>query len=106
MTLFSKSVVEQVRDETAQPRSRRRRKQHEAGGMDYLESIPRRLVTLYLPLGIFVFVLLFPFYWMSITAFKSNEELINFRDFNPLWVAHPTLANIKKLLFEDRKSVV
>jgi multiple sugar transport system permease protein len=77
----------------------RRRKRDDSGGMDYLESIPRRLVTLYLPLGIFVFVLLFPFYWMAITAFKSNEELINFRDFNPLLVSHPTLANIKRLFF-------
>ena len=62
--------------------------------------IPQRLVTLYLPLGVFVFVLLFPFYWMTITAFKSNEELLNFRDFNPLWVANPTLANVKKLFFD------
>jgi multiple sugar transport system permease protein len=77
----------------------RRRKPDDAGGMGYLESIPRRLVTLYLPLAIFLFVLLFPFYWMSITAFKSNEELINFRDFNPLWVTNPTLANINRLLF-------
>ena len=37
--------------------------------------LPRRLVTLYLPLAVFVFVLLFPFYWMTITAFKPNEEL-------------------------------
>ena len=70
--------------------------------MDYLESIPQRLVTLYLPLGVFVFVLLFPFYWMTITAFKSNEELLNFRDFNPLWVANPTLANVRKLFFDTQ----
>ena len=82
------------------PRTRRQRKRAEASGMDYLESLPRRLVTLYLPLGIFVFVLLFPFYWMGLTAFKSNEELLNYRDFNPLLVANPTLANIKKLLFD------
>lgn len=31
--------------------------------MDYLQSSPRRWVTTYIPLGIFVFVLLFPFYW-------------------------------------------
>jgi multiple sugar transport system permease protein len=69
-------------------------------GLDRFESIPRRIVTLYVPLAVFVFVLLFPFYWMTITAFKSNEELINFRAFNPLWVAHPTLANIRRLFFE------
>ena len=27
-------------------------------GMDYLERLPRRLVTLYLPLAVFLFVLL------------------------------------------------
>jgi multiple sugar transport system permease protein len=70
--------------------------------MDYLESIPRRVVTLYLPLAVFVFVLLFPFYWMTITAFKSNEELLNFRDFNPLWVTNPTLDNVRKLLFDTQ----
>ena len=78
----------------------RRRRTDDSGGMHYLESIPKRLVTLYLPLGVFVFVLLFPFYWMTITAFKSNEELLNYRDFNPLLVANPTFANIRKLLFE------
>jgi multiple sugar transport system permease protein len=68
-------------------------------GMKYLESVPRRLVTVYLPLSVFLFVLLFPFYWMTITAFKPNEELLS-REGNPFWVIHPTLANIKKLLFD------
>ena len=36
-----------------------------AEGMDYLERLPRRLVTLYLPIAVFLFVLLFPFYWMT-----------------------------------------
>ena len=88
------------RTATKQITRSRRRKPDSAGGMDYLESIPQRLVTLYLPLAIFVFVLLFPFYWMTITAFKSNEELLNYRDFNPLLVSNPTLANIYRLLFE------
>jgi multiple sugar transport system permease protein len=63
-------------------------------------SIPRRIVTIYLPLAIFVFVLLFPFYWMAITTFKSNEELYNYREYNPFWVHSPTLENVNKLLFE------
>ena len=67
-------------------------------GMNYLESIPRRVVTLYLPLGIFVFVLLFPFYWMATTAFKPNAELLS-RDGNPFWVVNPTLAHFEHLLF-------
>jgi len=68
-------------------------------GMEYLESVPRKLVTVYLPLGIFVFVLLFPFYWMAMTSFKPNEELLS-RDSNPFWVVKPTLAHFHKLLFE------
>jgi len=68
-------------------------------GMEYLESVPRKLVTVYLPLGIFVFVLLFPFYWMAITSFKPNEELLS-REGNPFWVIKPTLAHFHKLLFE------
>jgi len=68
-------------------------------GMGYLESIPRRVVTLYIPLGIFVFVLLFPFYWMGTTAFKPNAELLS-REGNPFWVAAPTLDHFKKLLFD------
>ena len=68
-------------------------------GMDYLQSLPRRWVTTYIPIGLFVFVLLFPFYWMVITSFKPNEELLS-RKGNPFWVIEPTLAHFKKLLFE------
>ena len=68
-------------------------------GMEFLESVPRKLVTVYLPLGIFLFVLLFPFYWMALTSFKPNEELLS-REGNPFWVIKPTLAHFHKLLFE------
>ena len=71
----------------------------ETSGMDYLQSLPRRWVTVYIPLGIFVFVLLFPFYWMVVTSFKPNEELLA-RTGNPFWVVKPTLAHFHKLLFE------
>jgi len=71
----------------------------DAVGMEYLESVPRKLVTVYLPLGIFVFVLLFPFYWMAITSFKPDAELLS-REGNPFWVIKPTLAHFHKLLFE------
>jgi multiple sugar transport system permease protein len=67
-------------------------------GMHYLSSLPRRVVTLYLPLAAFVFVLLFPFYWMAVTSFKPDNELLS-RDGNPFWVIAPTLAHFKKLLF-------
>jgi multiple sugar transport system permease protein len=59
-----------------------------------------RFITLYLPILVFLFVLLFPFYWMGLTALKPNEELTNYKDFSPLWVANPTLRHIRYLLFE------
>jgi multiple sugar transport system permease protein len=66
--------------------------------MDYLVTMPRRVVTVYLPLGVFLFVLLFPFYWMVMTALKPNEELLS-HEGNPFWVHSPTLVHVKKLLF-------
>ncbi len=71
--------------------------------MNYLVSLPRRVVTVYVPLSCFLFVLLFPFYWMTITAFKPNEELLS-REGNPFWVINPTLAHFKKLLFDTALS--
>jgi multiple sugar transport system permease protein len=54
--------------------------------MDYLQSVPRApLVTIYLPLAIFVFVLLFPFYWMAITSVKPNASCCR-ATANPFWV--------------------
>jgi multiple sugar transport system permease protein len=44
-------------------------------------------------------VLLFPFYWMTITAFKSNGELLDYQHNNPFWIHSPTLDNIRELLF-------
>ena len=70
------------------------------GGMGYLQSLPRRVVTVYIPLLIFVIVLLFPFYWMTITALKPNSEMTNYDEFSPFWVVNPTLQHIKYLLFE------
>jgi multiple sugar transport system permease protein len=70
------------------------------GGMEYLSNLPRRVVTIYVPLAAFLFVLLFPFYWMGLTTFKPNEELLDMNTFNPFWVANPTLQHISKLLFE------
>ena len=67
-------------------------------GIGYLTSLPRRVVTVYIPLAIFVFVLLFPFYWMVITSLKPDNELLS-REGNPFWVINPTLAHFEKLLF-------
>jgi len=67
-------------------------------GMAYLDSPARRWVTVYIPLLVFLFVLLFPFYWMVMTSFKSNEELVS-KAANPFWIVHATLAHFDKLLF-------
>src|SRR5215472_17972959 len=70
-----------------------------SAGMNYLVSVPRRVVTVYLPLVVFLFVLLFPFYWMAVTSFKPNAELLSTAG-NPFWIAHPTLDHYRKLLFQ------
>jgi multiple sugar transport system permease protein len=71
-------------------------------GMSYLESLPRRVVTLYIPLALILIVLLFPFYWMVLTSIKPDEQLIDMNTYNPFWVVHPTLKHINKLLFETQ----
>jgi|SRR5215472_9023193 len=73
----------------------------DSSGMNYLVSLRRRIFTLYLPLGVFLFVLLFPFYWMAMTAFKPDAELLS-RESNPFWISSPTLAHVKKLLFDTQ----
>jgi multiple sugar transport system permease protein len=70
-------------------------------GMAYLQSAPRRLVTLYLPLGIIVVVLLFPFYWMALTAVKPDEQLLDLDTYSPFWTTAPTLKHFYKLLLES-----
>jgi multiple sugar transport system permease protein len=64
------------------------------------DSRARRVVTIYLPLACFVVILLFPFYWMAVTAFKPNAELYDYKTYNPFWIASPTLDHIYKLLFD------
>jgi multiple sugar transport system permease protein len=71
-------------------------------GMSYLQSLPRRLVTLYLPLSLILFVLLFPFYWMALTSVKPDEQLLDLDTYSPFWTWNPTLKHIAKLLFETQ----
>ena len=72
----------------------------DSDGMDYLSSLPQRLVRVYLPLLLIVIVLLFPFYWMGSTAIKPKDQLLDLDSFNPLWVWKPTFEHIYALLFE------
>src|SRR6202035_4759367 len=69
--------------------------------MSYLQSLPRRLVTLYFALSIIVIILLFPFYWMVLTAIKPDEQLLDLDKFNPFWTWSPTFKHIYKLLFQS-----
>ena len=64
------------------------------------DSRARRVVFIYVPLACFVFILLFPFYWMVITTFKPNAELYNYKNHNPFWIVEPTLDHIRRLLFQ------
>ncbi|WP_431284893.1 carbohydrate ABC transporter permease [Humitalea sp. 24SJ18S-53] len=64
------------------------------------ESRSRRVVMLYVPLACFVLILLFPFYWMTVTAFKPNAELYNYGLHNPFWITSPTLDHLYLLLFQ------
>jgi len=70
-------------------------------GMSYLESLPRKTVTVYLPLALIMVVLLFPFYWMVITSIKPDNQLLDLNTGNPFWVVEPTLRHVHKLLFDS-----
>ena len=62
-------------------------------------TVPRRLLTLYLPLSLAAIVLLFPFYWMFITSIKTDRELIDLNGL-PFWVFEPTLEHYRVLFAE------
>jgi len=78
--------------------SRSARRRHDREGMAYLESFHTKFIYVYLPVLLFLFVLLFPFYWMGLTSIKPNNELID--QSNPWWVRNPTLDHFKRLLFD------
>jgi len=63
------------------------------------ERFIERSIKFYIPLLIFLFALLFPFYWMFITAFKSDTELYNLK-LNPFTIHQPTLHNVIMLFKE------
>ena len=76
----------------------------EKEGMGYLSTLPQRVVTVYIPMIVFLIILLFPFYWMGVASFKTNNELLDMRTFNPWIIDSPTLENFRKLLFETNYS--
>ncbi len=63
----------------------------------------RRWLGLYLPLGAFVLVTLFPFYYMAVTSLRPDREMYipwNRPNFAPFWTLQPTLAHFT-LLFRQ-----
>ncbi len=63
----------------------------------------KRWVFLYLPLGAFVIVTLFPFYYMAVTSLRPDREMYipwNRPNFAPFWTLHPTLEHFA-LLFRE-----
>lgn len=56
------------------------------------ETYYRRLIVFYIPLFMFVFLMLFPFFWMFITSIKPDQELYNPR-MSPFLVKEPTLKH-------------
>src|SRR5205085_9509510 len=57
----------------------------------------RRALRVWLPVGFFLVLALFPFYWMAITSIKPNAELYN-KNVMPLIVHAPTLKHYVDLL--------
>jgi len=54
----------------------------------------------YLPLSPYLFIVLFPFYWMIITTFKRDNDLYNLTGV-PFWFKEPpTLAHVQLLLHD------
>jgi multiple sugar transport system permease protein len=63
----------------------------------------RRWVYFYIPLGLFIFWLLFPFYWMVITSVRPDGELYrpwNATNYNPFWTTSPTWDHFEYLFAE------
>jgi len=74
----------------------------DSAGLGYLESLPARVVRVYIPLAIILVVLLFPFYWMALTAIKPDEQLLDLDRYSPFWTWNPTFKHFHKLLFETQ----
>src|SRR5262245_12394523 len=54
----------------------------------------------YLPLSPYLFLVLFPFYWMIITTFKRDNDLYNLTG-SPFWFKEPPTLGHMKLLLND-----
>lgn len=61
-------------------------------------------VVVYLALALFLVIALFPVYWMVITAFKTDADLVN-PQVNPFWFHHPPVLQHVLFLFRQTKFV-
>lgn len=77
-------------------RRRGQKRQRWGAGVEVGDTLIARLLRIYIPVAVFVFVTLFPFYWMFITSIKSDTELLDFHQL-PVFVIHPTLAHYQHL---------
>ncbi len=99
-TLTAKAAGIARRDAPARGRQAGESSPAGSAGLARYDSLLRRTLTVYTPLIGFLVILLFPFYWMAVTAFKPNAELYDYKTYNPFWIASPTLDHIRKLLFD------
>lgn len=63
------------------------------------ETFRKRLFVFYIPLFLFLVVILFPFYWMMIASVKPDQELYTIRA-SPYIVRNPTLKHWELLFFD------
>ena len=69
------------------------------GDVPMWESGLGKWIRIYIPILLFIFITLFPFYWMAVTSFKSDSELLD-QNKNPMFVIVPTLHHYQYLFFE------
>ncbi len=63
------------------------------------ERFGSKVMKFYMPLVLYLVFLLFPFYWMANTVFKSDVELYDLA-LNPLYIHSPTFDNVVHLFTE------
>ena len=68
--------------------------------MSYLESLPRRMVTVYVPLGLLPDRPAVPVLLDGDHDLQAERGALQLPEHNPFWINTPTLDHIKKLLFE------
>jgi multiple sugar transport system permease protein len=74
----------------------RKVKEPRRGRVEIGDPFVARLFRIYIPVLLFIFITLFPFYWMFITSLKSDTELLDFHQL-PIFVREPTLKNYQDL---------